>query len=192
MRWSNCLRHIPILLTSLRMVLAPVLVVVGIAWPSRVTFGAILVSAFLSDVLDGMIARRLGIATPGLRRFDSAADTLFYFAVAIVAWHLYPRAITSRLKPLVALATLEVVRYVFDWYKFRREASYHMWSAKLFGLVLFLGCFALLARGSDDATLTVAIYCGILSDLEGLLISVRLKKWRADVPSLLHALKAGT
>jgi phosphatidylglycerophosphate synthase len=168
-----------------------VLLVVGIAWPSRGAFGTILVSAFLSDVFDGIIARRLGIATPGLRRLDSAADTLFYVAVALAAWHLYPRAITSRMGPLAALAILEVVRYLFDWYKFRREASYHMWSAKLFGLALFLGCFSLLARGSDDATLTVAIYCGIVSDLEGLLISVRLKKWRPDVPSLFHAFKAG-
>jgi len=151
--------------------------------------GAILSAAFLSDVFDGVIARRLGIATPGLRRLDSAADTLFFVAVAIVAWHLYPGAIAARVVPLAVLGTLEVVRYAFDWYKFRREASYHMWSAKLFGLALFLGCFSLLACGSDNATLTVAIYCGILSDVEGLLISARLNSWRSDVASFFHALK---
>jgi hypothetical protein len=37
--------------------------------------------------------------------------------------------------------------------------------------------------------LTVAIYCGILSDLEGLLISARLRQWRAEVPILLHAIR---
>lgn len=190
MRWSNGIRQIPLLLTSLRLVLAPLLVVLGFAWPSPAIMGVILVAAFLSDVCDGVIARRLGVAVPGLRRLDSAADTLFYIAVAIVAWHLYPAAIVSRVTPLLALGTLEVARYLFDWYKFRREASYHMWSAKLFGLALFVGCFSLLARGSDDATLTVAVYCGILSDLEGLLISSRLKAWRADVPSLLHAIRA--
>lgn len=51
--------------------------------------GAMLSAAFLSDVFEGVIARRLGIATPGLRRLDSAADTLFFVAVAIVAWRLY-------------------------------------------------------------------------------------------------------
>lgn len=91
--------------------------------------------------------------------------------------------------PLAVLGTLEVARYGFDWYKFRREASYHMGSAKLFGLALFLGCFWLLACGSDNATLTVAICCGILSDVEGLLISARLNSWRADVPSLFHAIR---
>jgi hypothetical protein len=112
-----------------------------------------------------------------------------YIAVAVVTWHLHPHAIGGRAIPLVLLGTLELARYAFDWHKFRREASYHMWSAKLFGLALFLGCFWLLALGSDDVMLTVAIYLGILSDLEGLLISARLKKWRPGVPSFLHALK---
>jgi phosphatidylglycerophosphate synthase len=190
MRWPSAIRYLPLLLTSLRVVLAPLLVLVGLAWPARGAIGVILVTAFLSDVFDGVIARRLGVATPGLRRFDSAADTLFYVAVAVVTWHLHPHAITSRAVPLMLLGTLELVRYAFDWHKFRREASYHMWSAKLFGLALFLGCFGLLALGSGDAMLTVAIYLGILSDLEGLVISALLKKWRPDVPSFLHALKA--
>jgi phosphatidylglycerophosphate synthase len=191
MRRSRAIRYVPVLLTSLRLALAPVLLTFGLVWPSRLAMGAILLAAFLSDVFDGVIARRLGIATAGLRRLDSAADTVFYLVVAVVAWHLYPRAIVARVAPLAMLGTLEVARYVFDWCKFRREASYHMWSAKLFGLALFVGCFSLLALGADNASLTLAIYCGILSDLEGLLISVRLRQWRADVPSLLHAIRAG-
>ncbi len=189
MRWSSAIRYIPVLLTSLRLALSPVLLVLGFAWPSRPAMGAIVVAAFLSDVFDGVIARRLGIATAGLRRLDSAADTVFYLAVAAVAWHLYPRAIAARVMPLAVLGTLEVARYLLDWCKFRREASYHMWSAKLFGLALFVSCFSLLALGADGAMLTVAIYCGILSDLEGLLISARLRQWRAEVPSLLHAIR---
>ncbi len=145
------------MLTGLRIVLAPLLVLVGFVWPVRGALGVILVTAFLSDVFDGVIARRLGVATAGLRRLDSAADTLFYVAVAVVTWHLYPYAIKARAVPLVLLGTLELVRYAFDWHKFRREASYHMWSAKLFGLALFLGCFWLLALGSNDHMLTVAI-----------------------------------
>lgn len=190
MRCARALRYTPVLLTGLRLALAPVLLVLGLAWPSRAALGAIMAAAFLSDVFDGIIARRLGIATPGLRRLDSAADTVFYLAVAAVAWHLYPRAIAARMAPLVVLGTLEVARYLFDWCKFRREASYHMWSAKLFGLALFVGCFSLLGFGADGPALTVAIYCGILSDLEGLLISARLRQWRADVPSVLHTYSA--
>jgi hypothetical protein len=34
---------------------------------------------------------------------------------------------------LVALAVLELLRYLTDFLKFRREASYHMWSSKILG-----------------------------------------------------------
>lgn len=81
------------------------------------------------------------------------------------------------------------VRYVFDAVKFRREASYHMWSSKLWGIALFAGFFSLLALGSNDMFLTAAIYIGIIADLEGLAISMILRDWKSDVPTLLHALR---
>ena len=43
-------------------------------------FGVCLILAFLSDVFDGILARRLNVATPGLRRLDSIADSTFYVA----------------------------------------------------------------------------------------------------------------
>lgn len=52
---------IPLFLTALRAALAPVVVLLAISRPSRAAFGVCLVAAFLSDVFDGVIARRLGI-----------------------------------------------------------------------------------------------------------------------------------
>jgi len=164
---------------------------IGLAlfYPSKVAFGFCLIVAFFSDVFDGIIARRLGVATPNLRRLDSAADTLFYLSAVFSAWYLYPQAILSRMTPLVVLVALEIGRYGVDWLKFGREASYHMWSSKLWGVALFVGFFSLLALGSANVTLSLAIYLGIAADLEGLAISAVLPHWRADVPTVVHALR---
>lgn len=183
-------RRMPLALTTLRAALAPVVVCLAIYAPSRVGFGLCLAVAFLSDVFDGIIARHLGVATAALRRLDSITDTIFYLAAIYAAWHLYPLAIVSRIKPIIALAGLEVVRYGFDWIKFRREASYHMWSSKAWGVALFVGFFWLLALGSNNVMLTVAIYVGILADIEGLVISMIMRTWKADVPTVIHALRA--
>jgi phosphatidylglycerophosphate synthase len=188
MQLSKTLRSTPIFLTGIRAALAPVMLVVALSGGSRIQFGVCLVAAFLSDIFDGVLARRLNVATPALRRLDSAADTLFYLAALYSAWHLYPHAIESRRTALIGLVVLEVVRYAFDWLKFRREASYHMWSSKLWGIVLFIAFVALLAFGSDNATMSVALYMGILADLEGLAISITLREWKSDVPTLLHAI----
>ncbi|HEY7987188.1 MAG TPA: CDP-alcohol phosphatidyltransferase family protein [Methylophilaceae bacterium] len=180
---------IPLALTLLRAFLAPVMVILALYHPTQVGFGVCVVAAFLSDLFDGIIARKLGIATPNLRRADSIADSIFYLSAIFTAWYLYPQAIKDHIAALAILVALEVIRYIFDYLKFRREASYHMWSSKLWGIFLFAGFFSLLALGKGGLPFTLAIYVGIIADIEGLAISAILKKPKTDVPSFIHALR---
>ena len=183
----RALKSVPFWLTVTRAALVPIMVCLALFYPSKAAFGSCLIVAFVSDIFDGVIARRLGVATPDLRRLDSAVDTLFYLSAVFSAWYLYPQVILSRMTPLVVLGVLEISRYCVDWVKFGREASYHMWSSKLWGIALFVGFFSLLALGSANVTLSLAIYLGIVADLEGLAISAVLPHWRADVPTVVHA-----
>jgi phosphatidylglycerophosphate synthase len=183
------MRGLPLALTALRALLAPVVILLAILYPSRVAFAACLVIAFLSDVFDGILARRLGVATPTLRRLDSIADSVFYIAAVVAAWHLHPTAIKEYLVELLVLGSLELARYTFDFAKFRRETSYHMWSSKLWGIALFAGFFAVLVLDVSGLPVLVAIYAGIIADVEGLAISMVLRKWRTDVPTLIHAFR---
>ena len=74
-----------------------------------------------------------------------------------------PSAIADRWRPLAALVVLELTRYAFDFVKFRREASYHMWSSKLWGVLLFAGLTAydtqrlqnMFASGETSANLPI-------------------------------------
>lgn len=185
---SGGARHLPLLLTALRAALAPVVVLLAFTAPSRAAFAACLCVAFLSDVFDGVLARRLGVATAGLRRLDSIADTLFYIACALAAWRLAPEALTARALPIGVLVAMELARYALDWFRFGREASYHMWSSKLWGIALFAGFFCILVlRRPDSPLVDAGVYLGILADLEGLAISLVMRRWQTDVPSLLHA-----
>ncbi len=83
---SGALQKIPVLLTGLRALLAPVVVLLSIYAPNPEAFAVCLIAAFVSDIFDGIIARRLNVATPALRRLDSVADTFFYVACGYAAW----------------------------------------------------------------------------------------------------------
>ena len=180
---------VPVLLTALRALLAPVVVALAAWYPNHRLFGACLIAAFLSDIFDGIIARRLGIATANLRRLDSIADSAFYLCAALAVWMLYPGVIRQHRPGLLLLVLLEGVRYAVDFMKFGKEASYHMWSSKIWGIFLFLGFLSVLAFGQDGILVTCAIYVGVIADVEGLLISLTLREWRTDVPSVLVALR---
>lgn len=161
-------------------------------WPQPVAFTICLLLALLSDYFDGVIARRLDVATANLRRLDSAADTVFCLAALGAVWLLEPQVLQASIVMLCILLTLEVGRYAFDFGKFGREASYHMWSSKLWALTLFVSFFMLLVLRDDGPWVMVALGLGILSDLEGLIISVLLPRWRHDVPTFIHAWRLRT
>ena len=90
---------------------------------------------------------------------------------------------------LATLLGLELARYLFDAWKFRREASYHLWSSKLWGIALCAAFLAVLAGGLDNALVDAALWLGIVADVEGLAVSVLLPAWQTDVPTFVHALR---
>jgi phosphatidylglycerophosphate synthase len=179
----------PLLLTLLRAALAPLLVYLAHYAPRPEWFAACLVTALLSDIFDGVIARRLGVATPALRRLDSIADSIFYLAAIYAVWVLKPEVILGHTVSLTLLLVLEASRYAFDFWKFRREASYHMWSSKLWGLALFAAFFSVLVLSHAEFWVSAAIWLGILADCEGLLISIMLPRWKNDIPTIFHAMR---
>mgnify|MGYP006920663574 CR=1 FL=1 len=59
-----------------------------------------------------------------------------------------------------------------------------------FRVLAWFGRIVSFAGQSIAAVLVaLAIYVGILSDLEGLAISMLLREWQTDVPSFVHALR---
>lgn len=87
--------NLPNLLTALRILLIPVLVVVLLSPgpAAAIAAGAIFFIASLSDFLDGYLARRHGIITPLGKLLDPLADKLIVMAalVMLVAMAREPR-----------------------------------------------------------------------------------------------------
>jgi CDP-diacylglycerol--glycerol-3-phosphate 3-phosphatidyltransferase len=173
-----------------RALLAPMVVVVALRLTQpEFWLGALIATACLSDIFDGILARRWGTATAALRISDTTADTIFYLSVlaAIVIRH-WP-VLQQWIGLLAALLGLEAIRAAFDWIKFRKMASYHTYTAKIWGLLLALATIALLCFDRGFWLLPLALIWGILCDLEGLAISAILPEWAHDVKSIRSALK---
>jgi CDP-diacylglycerol--glycerol-3-phosphate 3-phosphatidyltransferase len=173
-------------ITLLRLALAPTLVLLARARAPGWLLACALVAGFVSDVVDGMVARRALAVTPFLRRLDSSVDTVFYLGVAYAAWLLYPEALRRLALPIGVVIAGEACNYVAALVRFRREASYHALSARLWGLLLFLALLLLLGTGSG-VLLPFALAAGIVAELDTLAITMTLPAWRHDVPSVWHA-----
>ena len=141
----------------------------------------------ISDIYDGVLTRRWNTATPSLRVSDSLADTVFYIGVTVTVWLRVPQAILGNKFLLGSLIAFELLRHVFDLFKFRRMASYHSYLAKAWGLLLALAVMLLFVTGNSGMVIKAALWTGIVCNAEGLLMSLLLAKWHHDVRHLWAA-----
>jgi phosphatidylglycerophosphate synthase len=147
------------------------------------------VVAFVSDYFDGVIARALNVVTRSLRQADSVVDTVFYLVLAVATWTLHPEVLRRHALALgVCLGTLAAWS-LLDLIRWRAAAGFHSWSAKLFAGTLGLWAVAQYGFGRGGPWLVVACVAGTLSHLEGIAISLVLRRHVADVPTVLHALR---
>lgn len=155
---------------------------------SRVACAGLLALGVLSDIFDGVIARRIGSATDRLRTFDSRADVVFWVGVVVATLRLHP-ALWAALAPLAAiLAVMEASTHAISFARFGREASPHHLLSKLFGLALWALFTELLIAGAGGALLYAVFAVGVASQLEATAIMATLPAWRCDLRGLGQAL----
>ncbi len=160
-------------LVALRAVCGPaILACAALGVPGSALAGIVTI-AFVSDVVDGVVARRLGVATEALRRADSLVDAAFYVCATL--------GVALRVPSAIADHRIGIARY-------GRIAAYHMWSAKAWGVALWLGFSVTFTTGRAGAAFQAALVLGLLADLEGLAASLVLPTWHHDVPTLWHAM----
>jgi phosphatidylglycerophosphate synthase len=183
------LRQLPGALVLSRLFAGPVLLWAALTGQSRFWLVGILVYVFLSDVFDGVIARRLQVVTARLRVADSWADTAFYVCVALAVWRLHRALLGPFLLPLLVVIGMMAVNWAVAMIKFRRALSFHAYSSKLWGLSLFAASVSLLGFSYAGPFLWTAIVVGIAGHLEGFVMTLILPRWAHDVSGIPEALR---
>src|SRR5437660_12811339 len=81
--------NLPNLLSCLRLSVVPVLL--GLAWINqREVFLLVFILSLLTDIADGLLARKLHLASELGAKLDSCADLLAYMALPFCGWWLRP------------------------------------------------------------------------------------------------------
>jgi CDP-diacylglycerol--glycerol-3-phosphate 3-phosphatidyltransferase len=179
------LATLPNALSSLRLVLAPVML--WLAFTGRETaFLVTLTVSLLSDLSDGWLARRFGQETALGTLLDSYGDLATYTTVPLCAWWLWPELIREEAAYAAAVVAAYVFPILLGYLKYGRLTAYHTWGAKLSAIAI--GASALLLfLGGPPQPFRVAVWILVLAELEEIAITTLLPEWRANVPSLLHA-----
>ena len=181
------LAYVPSILVGLRLTIAPLLLLDAIDLAVSKWFLVGYIVAVLSDIFDGIIARRLGVSTTRLRQADSWADICLYLCVAASAWLIYPQIIIDFRVPLFLAAIAQISLYAMSWIKFRKFPSFHTYTAKIWGLTLLVATVRLFSF-DDPNFLWLAIGMCMINSSEEMAMTLILPEWHCDVLSIFAAI----
>lgn len=166
-------------ITASRVVCAILLAVVP---AFSVGFFALYLWCGVSDTLDGWLARRWGCSNALGARFDSVADVVFAFCVAMALIPVLPWE-PWMVAWICVVAVARFVSYTVGCWKYHTFAALHTRLNKLTGIVLLCMPMLYLLIGMDAI---VAIVCAVatVSAVEELVITLTSTELDCDITGL--------
>lgn len=183
------MKKIPLLLILTRLLLGPLMIIITNAAPTyvRTLLVTLIIFGLLTDIFDGIVARKLQVSSEKLRRMDSQTDLIFWVCVGWCSWLLNPEIIIAHQYAIGLIFLMEALTYVFSIAKFGKETCTHALLSKLWGLTLLTAFVSIIGFGYGGVCLFLCIFFGIIGHIDVYLIIYFLPKWTHDVPSSYHA-----
>ena len=184
-RVSGAWAQLPNALSVFRLLAVPGMLV--LAWRGEMAaFLVLFALGLVSDVLDGVLARRLGVETELGARLDQWGDFALWGVLPVAAAWLWPELV-RREAPYIALALVcLLLPTAIAFLKYREVPGYHTWSAKT-GAVAMGIAVPLLLLFDVPWPFRVAAVWQLWCAIDELGITWQLAECHHDVPSMFHA-----
>lgn len=183
------MKTIPYLLIATRFIFAPV--IFSLAYfngeKSQFVILALMFIGLLTDIFDGIIARKVGVSSEKLRRLDSQVDLVFWLSLGFAAYFINPEVIKNNWHSIALIFMMEALCYIISIIKFKKETCTHAWLSKMWGVSLLIAFTYLIGFQQAGWAFYLAVFFGIVSHIDVILIILILPKWQYDVPSFYHA-----
>lgn len=181
--------NIPIILILFRLLLAPTIIALAyfIGESTKTIIVVLMYLGLISDILDGIIARKQNISSAKIRRMDSQTDMIFWLSIGFATWILYPKLISDNSIVIWTILGMEIACYMISLIKFKKETCTHAFLSKLWGVTLLIAFTSLIGFNHAGIPFAMAIIMGLISHIDRILITLILPKWTHDIPSAYHA-----
>jgi phosphatidylglycerophosphate synthase len=183
---SMMIRHLPNALSLVRLAGLPPLLIAAMTAGSRAWFFGLLCVAWVTDALDGWVARQFNAVTERGRMLDSWGDYVTTLLCVVgVAW-LWPE-IMARELPWFATGVVGFFAIViYGLVRHGRPPAYHTWLAKTVAVATPFALAALLL-GWSALPFHGVVVLQVLGTVEEMVIAILLPGIAREIPSTWHA-----
>lgn len=179
--------RVPFILIYSRAIIAFVIGALAFLSPlhARILIVILMSLGLLTDIFDGIIARRLNVSTQKFRVLDSNVDQFFWIVTICAIFYLNQAFLKANYGWILVVVFLEFLTYALSFFKFKKSIATHSILAKMWTLSLLGFLIDLCLNSWSFIPFVISIALGILSRFEIVLIILKLKHWTTDVPSIL-------
>nr|WP_199158090.1 CDP-alcohol phosphatidyltransferase family protein [Pedobacter sp. ASV2] len=183
--------NLPQILILSRFLSAPIIIASAyfMGESSKILIVVLMYIGLLTDIFDGIIARKQNISTEKLRRLDSQTDLIFWLSIAVATWILRADILKDNLTGIWIILMMEALCYVISLIKFKKETCTHAIISKIWGITLLIAFTGLIGFNQAGFTFYLTLIVGLISHLDVILIILILPEWKHDIPSFYHAIQ---
>ncbi len=179
---------IPDWLAISRIIAAPILLLLLIT-NERLIFSSLLLFCFLTDALDGYLARKMNITTERGAQLDSLGDAMaFTLGVAGICWFEFD-FVREQLFWILLAFGIYLGQLLLAWWRYGMPSSFHTYLAKLAAILQGTFICWLLFIDVQYWLFYLAITVSILETQEEIILIFIFPKWKANVKGLIWVLR---
>lgn len=171
-----------------RIIISPLLLI--LIWLDlRFIFSCFLLVSYLTDAIDGQLARKMKITSPRGSQLDSIGDQLTLIVGLLGLLYFETDFIKTNLT-LILIAFLPFILQMFiAYYKYGKATAFHTYLAKLSAVVQSVFILWSLFFSPEYALFYIMLIIGILETVEEITLIFMYDTWAADVKGIYWALR---
>jgi phosphatidylglycerophosphate synthase len=148
--------------------------------------------SFLTDAVDGFLARKFKVVSKMGSKLDSIADDLTMTAGIFGVFLLKPFLVQQELVLITVMLALLFLQMLFAYIRYRKMTCFHTYVAKI--AAVLQACFLILLFFTPEIPFWlfyIAAAFTILDLIEEIILIFVLPEWKTDVKGLFWVLRSG-
>lgn len=170
-------------------IMAVPLLVALIWFGERQIFTWFLFISYLTDAIDGFLARRLKITSARGSQLDSIGDQITLVIGLIGIWFFENEFILENYKLILLAFVPYIIQMIIAFSKYGKATAFHTYLAKFSAVIQSVFILWLLFFGPVYWLFYLMVIIGVLETIEEITLIFMYDKWVEDVKGIFWALK---
>ncbi|WP_272023010.1 CDP-alcohol phosphatidyltransferase family protein [Olleya namhaensis] len=171
-----------------RVIAAPFLVLL-LFTDNRFLFACFLLISYLTDAIDGYLARKLKITSPRGSQLDSFGDQVTLLIGLIGLFVFEDVFIKSNLVIIIIAFIPYIIQMLIAYYKYGKATAFHTYLAKISAIIQSAFILSSLFFSPEYALFYIMIGFGLLETIEEIILIFMYPNWASDIKGIYWALK---